>query len=108
MNYLTDLFGKELWTKGFGEERVESCPGPSGPTQGPGTGIFQMDQLISDCLGERNVPHSAESVDRSLTSLLGPLCIGSGCVRAGVGLSFPAEVPWNAGEAGAGLCLALP
>lgn len=66
-----------------------------------------MDQLLSERLGERNVPHGARSVDRSLTSLLGPWCIGNGWVRAWSGLSFPAGVPWNAREAGAGLWLPL-
>lgn len=54
-----------------------------------------MDQLLSECLEERNVPHSAENVDRSLTSLLGPLCIGNSSVRTWIGLSFSC---WSAME----------
>lgn len=76
--------------------------------QGQAKGIFQMDQLLSECLGERNVPHGSESVDRSLTSLLSPWCIGSSWVRAWIGLSFPVGVPQTAREAGAGLWLGLP
>lgn len=92
---------------------TESCPEaqiPLAPLRGQGQakGNFQMDQLFSECLEERNVPRGAESVDRPLTSLLGPVCVVTGCGRAWTGLSFPARVPWNDREAGEGLWLGLP